>query len=210
MVNLPNAPRTRQQQFQFLRDAHAGPDVWKRLCLSLARQAPGLPAVFPTANAAAHGTPQANRVTKVADLRRGMVAYFGKPGDANPADHIVTVAGWRDPKAKRDLDNLLTWTNDAVDPGSVDLVRASFFPEKWDAPFMWGATSLNGFDLPGYDTGRPKPSPASVGPAFQAAMQELRKEIRKQRRLGHTGLVNALVKDLEEMKETRRRFPARG
>lgn len=154
-MTLPDAPSTRAEQFAFLRKAHDGPNVWRALCLSLARQAPGLPAVNPSARAAAEATPKAHRVPKVADLRRGMVAYFDDPNDSNTFGHIVTVAGWAG--KGRTLNDLLVWSNDAARSGGVDMVRGSFFPTHWGDDFQFGAISLNGYMLPGYGT--PAPSP---------------------------------------------------
>lgn len=225
------APHTRREQFQFLRDAHHGPLVWKGLCLSLARQAPGLPAVYPSALAAAHATPEADRVYRVRDLRRGMVAYFDNPTDSNPYAHIVTVAGWEgcplcfngkaaddleheDPHHTGQLADLLVWTNDAARTGGVDLVHASFFPGTslgWGDPFLFGATSLNGYTLPGYGT--PTQKPATLGEAFDQAIAQVRKAIRHHRRRQgedptprRAALIRALTVDLAEMKETRKRF----
>lgn len=206
--DLPDSPRTRAEQMAFLRDAHKGPLVWRRLCQSLTRQAPGLPAVYGSARAALLAMPTTYRVTHIEDLRRGMSLGFGTPTDDNPFDHIVTVAGW-DKEPSDNLDDLFTWTNDALRPGGVDLVRASFFPEHWGDPFMWGGTSLNGYDLPGYQRPKPTPPPVTVGARLDHAIADLRKAIRHHRAAGHPAIVNALVRDLRELKETRARFPKR-
>lgn len=209
MSGLPHAPHTRQEQFQFLRDAHAGPDVWRRLCLSLARQAAGLPVVAPSAAAAAAMTPKHLRITDLSKVTRGMVAYWGTPTDDNPSDHITTVTGWDD-NGGRTLDDMLNWTNDAKAPGSVDLVRGSFFPARWGDPFMFASPVLGGFWLPGFGPQEPveKPRPVpSIGPLLDQAMAALRKEIRLHREAGHPIRVKALTEDLRELRETRRRFP---
>lgn len=203
--DLPDAPRTRAEQFAFLRDAHDGAQVWKALCLSLTRQAPGLPALHASAAAAAAATPGRYRVRDVRDLRRGMVAYFDDPTDDNKFGHSVTVAGWADSTPTDDLADLLTWTNDAKRPGGVDLVRASFFPDRWGDAFQFGATMLNGFDLPGYENGRQKVP--SLGGALDRAISDVRRAMAEQRAKGHPRVVAALARDLAELRETRKQFP---
>lgn len=202
--DLPDAPATRPEQFQFLRDAHDGPLIWKGFCLRLAREAAQLPAVHPSALAAAHATPAAHRVREVSGLRRGMVAYFDDPRDGNPFAHVATVAGWDGGKVTDSLDDVLMWSNDAARTGGVDMVRGSFFPEKWGDAFMFGATSLNGFDLPGYNNGAPRL--ASLAGALDRAIADLRRAIREHRAAGHHRLVAALSRDLDEVKQTRDRF----
>lgn len=205
-MTTPNAPRTRPQQFAFLREQVAGPLKWRRLCLSLARQAPRLPAIYPSARAAMLATPKDRRYP-LAEARRGMVAYFSDPNDSNTADHIVTLAGW-DGK-QRDLDDLLTFTNDAKRSGGVDVVRASFFPQHWGDPFVFATDWLNGYDLPGYDDdAKPTPAPGreTLGANYDHAIEDLRREMRKQRAAGNTTLVNMLAKDLAHMKRAAARF----
>lgn len=218
----PNAPRTRPQQFGFLRAAHKGPLVWKALCLSLARQAPGLPAIYLSAKAAMDATPKARRYP-LAKARRAMVAYFDDPTDSNPFAHIVTIAGWDgctacwdgspddDPAHQHtgDLNDLLVWSNDAKRTGGVDLVRASFFPTHWGDPFKFATDWLNGYDLPGYDPdAKPTPAPGreTLGKNYDHAIADVRRAIRVHRRAGHTRVVAALAKDLARMKATRAKF----
>lgn len=217
----PNAPRTQAEQFAFLRAAHDGPLVWRRLCQSLARQAPGLPAVYPSALSAAMATPESRRVYDVADLRRGMVAFFDDPNDSNPHAHVATVAGWA--TGARTLDALATWTNDARRTGGVDLVRASFYPDQWGDKFLFGATWLNGYDLPRYDSDAPTPDPKrpTIGANLDHAIADLRRAVRHHRAKRaaaladgrqdaarrHQAVVRALVEDLRELRETRRRYP---
>lgn len=200
----PDAPVSMGDQFQFLRDAHDGPPVWRGYCLRLARMAPRLPAVHPSAVAAQQATPRRNRVHDIQDLRRGMVAYFDDPNDSNPYGHIVTVAGWVNQEPTDSLDDLLCWSNDAARTGGVDLVRASFFPAAWGDEFQFGATSLNGYDLPGYQAGVRRH--ALIGDALDQAIRDIRAAMREHRAAGHTRLVNALARDLAELKQTRARF----
>lgn len=208
------AAHTRQEQFQFLRDAHDGPLTWKGYCQRLAREAAGTPAVYPSALTSAHATPEAERVYHVRDLRRGMVAYFDDPHDSNPYAHVVTVAGWRDHTPTDDLADLLVWSNDAARTGGVDLIRASFFPGTspgWGDPFLFGATSINGYDLPGYGAGAPRP--VTLGETYDRAINSVRRAIRHHRRKQaedptrrRAAIIKALTTDLARMKETRKRF----
>jgi len=201
------SPGTRPEQFAFLRAAHAGPDKWERLCLSLARQAAQLPIVAPSAAAAAAMTPKNLRVFDLRDVRRGMVAFWGRPDDGNPSDHVTTVAGFRE--GRRNLDAMLNWTNDAVATGSVDLVRGSFFPTKWGVPFMFAAPVLNGFWLPGFGPAEKPVDPAGIGKSLDDAIESIRDAIRYHERRRHPKRVAALQVDLAELRETRKRFPTK-
>lgn len=206
-MSTPNAPRTREEQFSFLREQIAGPAKWRALCLSLARQAPGLPAIYPSAKAAMDATPTARR-HPLAQAKRGMVAYFDDPNDSNPFAHIVTVSGWDG--SGRTLDDLLVVSNDAKRTGGVDVVRASFFPAHWGDPFKFATDWLNGYDLPGYDVdAKPTPAPGreTIGKNLDHAIADLRRAIRAHRAAGHKAAVKALSADLAELMETRKRFP---
>lgn len=202
-MSTPTSPRTREQQFAFLRDAHDGPPNWRALCLSLARQAAGLPAVYPSARAAMEATPSTYRRT-LAQAERGMVAYFADPTDGNPYDHIVTVAGWA--QGPRTLDNLLVWSNDAARSGGVDLVRASFFPSRWGDPFAFATPWLNGYLLPGFGAGsapeepaKPDPNRPTLGANYAAAIEDVTRALRRHRKAGHLQLAARLERDLERM-----------
>lgn len=206
-MTTPNAPATRAEQFQFLRDQIAGPLKWKALCLSLARQAPGLPAIYPSALAAQHATP-ASRRYPLARARRGMVAYFDDPNDSNRFGHIVTVAGW-DGKG-RTLGDLIVVSNDAKRTGGVDVVRGSFFPEHWGDAFVFATDWLNGYDLPGYDADAvPKPAPGreTIGKNLDHAIADIRRAVRAHRKAGHRARAAALLVDLRELIETRKKYP---
>jgi hypothetical protein len=206
---IPPAPRTREQQFTFLRDAHNGPEVWERACLSLARQAPGLPGGIPSAHAAALLTPTAHRIHDVSRIRRGMVIYFANFHDDNPEDHVVTAAGWHQGQVTDSLADVLAWSNDIVRTGGVDLVRASRFPDDWNAPFWFAAISLNGFMLPGYKDPRATPDspPPTIGHNLDDAIDAVRRAIRAQRAAGHPRRADALARDLAELKQTRAKYP---
>lgn len=199
-----NAPRTGDQAAAFLRAAHTGPLTWHRKCLQLQREARGLPAVYPSALAAALATPKAERVTRIADLRRGMVAYSDDPNDNNPAGHIYFIAGWSGPRDSPA--NLLTWSSDVLRTGGVDLVPVTFYKAHWGDTFQFGATWLNGYNFADLDA-PPVATRGSLGENFDHAIEDVRKAIRLHRKAGHTQLVNALVADLQQMLATKKRWP---
>src|SRR5215216_5913970 len=62
-------------------------------CLQICRTARDLPAVYPSAKEAQDATPKEFRVTKIADLRKGMVLYFDDPHDSNQFGHVATMVG---------------------------------------------------------------------------------------------------------------------
>lgn len=210
-MTLAVAPKTRDEQFAFLRDAHDGPLIWRRLCLALAHDAPGIPALAPSAHAAAVATPTEHRVTRVRDLRRGMLVYWANFHDDNPADHVTTMVGWRTPEPTDNVEDTLHWTNDMVRTGGVDLVRGSAFPDHWRAPFWMGATVVNGFYLPGYEPKAPTPppahQPAHIGEQLDIAISAVRRSLRYHRAHEHPNRVAALARDLQELKQTRAKFP---
>jgi hypothetical protein len=120
------------------------------MCLKICRTARGLPAKYGTAKEAQDATPAKYRVTKVSDIRKGMVAYFDDPHDSNKAGHITTVVGRVKGADKDDLNDVLVETND-VKSGQIVVVRATYFEQHWGDPFQFAATWLNGhaFDVKG-------------------------------------------------------------
>lgn len=202
LVSLPKlAPNSTEEAAAFLRAANAGPAKWLALCLQLQRMARGLPAVYPSALAAALATPEEDRVYSVADLRRGMVAYSDDPNDGNPYGHVYFIVG------RNDAGNVLVWSNDARRPGGVDIVDLSFFERYWGDHFQFGATSLNGYDFGEFEEKpKPKPGRAKLGDNFEHAMDDLRKAIKHHKEKGHDRLVAVLRRDLERMKRQLARF----
>jgi len=186
------APKNTEAAALFLRDAHDGPLKWKALCLKLQRQARGLPIVYPSALTAALATPKTERVTNVKDLRRGMVAYSDDPNDSNPFGHIYFIAG-------RDSDGrVLTWTNDAIRSGGVDVVPLDWYATNWGDHFQFGATWLNGFDFSEFDK-PPVETRGTLGDNYRHAMDDVRRVIKYHKDAGHTILVRKLEKDLAVM-----------
>lgn len=205
---MTNAPRTGDQACSWLYAQTRKPSKnWHQRCLELARTARSIPSLYPSALSAAHGTPKSERVLNYADLERGMVAYFDDPNDANPYGHIVTVAGWRGPRSNPG--NLKVYSNDVVagQPGSVGIVPGTFFKAHWGDSFLFGATWLNGYNFADLDSGTVTPHPTPLGSDFDAAVASLQKAIRHHRAMtGHSAIVNALTRDLAELKQTRTQF----
>lgn len=191
------APRNSSQAAEFLKAQHKGSLKWRALCLMLQRQARGLPAVYPSALAAQESTPVGERVHKVKDLRRGMVAYSDEINDNNPYGHIYYIAGWKGPKS--DANNCMTWTNDMVRMGGVDLVPITAYLSRWGDNFQFGATWLNGYDFSEFDK-PPVETRGSLGTNYFHAMEDIEKSIATHRKKGHAKLVKALENDLARMK----------
>ncbi len=193
------SPNTAEQAAEFLRHAHEGPLEWKALCLKLQREARGLPAVYPSALAAMEATPVGERVTNIKDLRRGMIAYSDDPDDSNPFAHIYYILGRSKDKT------ILTWTNDALRTGGVDIVPLEFYLDRWGDKFCFGATWLNGYDFSDPDK-KPRAERGSLGQNYDHAIEDVRKSIKYHKDAGHAKLVIALEKDLVKMKNRKKQF----
>jgi hypothetical protein len=109
-----------------------------------------------------------------------------------------------DAEAEAHPDTTVT-EHDQVHP----LVRASRFPDDWNAPFWFAAISLNGFMLPGYKDPRATPDspPPTIGHNLDDAIDAVRRAIRAQRAAGHPRRADALARDLAELKQTRAKYP---
>lgn len=187
------APKSTNEAAAFLKNEHdTGSLEWRKMCLSLQRQARGLPAVYPSAISAALATPEGERVYSIDDLRRGMVGYCDDPNDSNPFGHIFFIAG-RDKSGR-----ILTWTNDALRVGGVDIVPLSFYKTKWGDTWQFGATWLNGYDFSEFDK-PPVETRGRLGDNYRSAMEDVARLERKHRRKGHTILADKLAKDLKVM-----------
>ena len=195
------APRNTPQAAAFLRYQHDHNRQWPSLCLSLQRQARGLPGVYPSALSAALATPKSERVTKVSGLRRGMVAFSDDPNDSNPYGHIYFIVGWDGPK--NDPDNCLVWTN--VAGGDIEMVRLSYFRNNWGDNFQFGATWLNGYDFAEFNS-KPKPRHPSLGENYMHAIDDVEKALAFHRNKGHKALAEALENDLMRMRKKLKRF----
>lgn len=200
------APRNADQAAAFIKHQHQTRANWRRMCLSLQRQARGLPAVYPSALSAALATPKSERVTKVADLRHGMIAYSDDPNDSNPAGHVYYIAGWSGPKS--DPSNLLTWSNDVTSwYGGVGLVPITYYKANWGDGFQFGATWLNGYDFADFNKApKPEPHRAKLGDNYAHALDDIERALAYHRKKGHKRLVKALERDVARMKRRIERF----
>lgn len=203
---MTNAPRTGTEAVAWLKaQQKSGTTAWHGLCLSLARHARGIPALYPSALAAAHGTPKSERILYVSQLRTGHVVYFDDPNDGNPYGHIATVAGWVGPHT--DSNNCIVGSSDVVagKPGAVGFVPITWFHKHWGDRFMFGAGWLNGYNFHDLDA---KPTATAgrweLAANLDHAIADLEKAIRQQRALGHTAVVNALWADLSRLRTDRK------
>lgn len=170
---------------------------WRRMCLMLQRSARDIPALAPTAFAAATITPISERVHKVSDLRRGMVGFHK---GADPAGHVYYILGRRPKFDADDPHGVLTKGNDVVSsrPGEIGVVSLAFFHEVWGYDFLFGATMLNNYDFSDFNA-KPKPVHATLGGNYLHAMEDMRKAIAAQRKAHHDTLVAGLRRDLARM-----------
>jgi len=210
-VSTPNAPADAAAANAFCRKQHTTGADWHRKCLQLAREARRLPAVYPTALAAANATPKTERIYEVSRFRRGMVLYYDDPNDSNAAAHVATMAGWKNNKITGRLSDTLVWSPDVIPgkEGAVGLVAGDYFPRYWGDPLLFAATWLNGYNFADLDRATVPPG-NPLGSDFDAAIAAIEKSIRAHRKAGHTRIVAALVQDLAELRETRAKFPTRG
>lgn len=180
------------------------------MCLMICRLARGLPAMYPSAVAAQEATPDKYRVTRVQDIRKGMVVYYDDPADSNKFGHIVTVVGrvaGEDPSA---LSSLLVRTN-SVKSGQIVVVRGDYFPRYWGDPFKFAATWLNGYAFPEFQE-KPEPTPAISGKSanLKEAVRGIKKAIKVHEKAGHHRLVTVLTRNLRSLERTIDRFNGRG
>lgn len=198
--------RTTEQTLAWYRsvDPKNPPFKLAGMCLKICRSARAIPARYPTALSAMLATPREDRVYDPYKIVRGMVMYFDDPADSNTAGHIVTVAGRQDDRM------ILTWTNDAEYSGSLNVVRASFFPRYWGDTFQFAATSLNGFDLDlpeiGQKAKQKKPLGKKGKQRIKDMIDELEGMIERHEKQGHDRIVKALRRDVKELKQTLERM----
>lgn len=123
------------------------------MCQKVCRTARAIGSKYASAKDAQDATPLSHRVSRVRDLRRGMVLFYDDPNDSNRFGHIVTLIG-RVPGFNPDaLSDLLVETN-SVKSNELVVVRGDYFPRYWGDKFQFGATWLNGvvLDIPSTQT----------------------------------------------------------
>lgn len=180
---------TTPQTFEFLREQERTDADWFRLCLGLQRTARGLPAVAPSAIASAGMVPRGERVTKLAQLSRGMAAYW-RVGDFG---HIAAVIRRRPGTATQTpIDS-----SDAPASHGVGRVPVEWFAEHWGADFLFGAYSINGFDL--RHPPKVKPGTAELIERLNGAIAALRRADAVAERRDFPGVEAAIEADIERM-----------
>lgn len=203
-IDLPNfkaitklAPRNTEESAAYLRRLHETDNRnYFRRCLVVQREARGIPALAPTALAAALMTPESERVYDIKDWRRGMVGYCDDPNDSNAAGHIFFIVG------RTKSNHIITWSNDVKDSGAIDLVRLNFYKERWGDDTMFAATWLNGYDFLDFNKApEPVKNFNTLGDRYADAIDQL-KAIRKiKERQGANRIVRVLTRDINRMQE---------
>lgn len=198
------APQDSEAAARYLRLQHTTEsDDWFRKCLVLQRTARGIPALAPSAIAAAALTPESERVYLIDDLRRGMVGYCDDPYDSNASGHIFYILG-------RDKENrILTWSNDVKGTGKVDVVYLDFYKARWGDTFQFGATWLNGYDFSDFNKpAEPVKHFSSLGDRYLSAIDDLKKiRVDKEKR-NNKQLVRVLTRDIDRMEKHYEKYAA--
>lgn len=180
------------------------------MCMKICRSARGLGAVYPSALASQLATPSNKRVTRLNDIKPGMVMYFDDVRDSNPYGHIVTVQSRA--TTVKSLSDIVVWTN-SVKSGQVVKVKADYFQRYWGDEFQFASAWMNGQDLPLEEKAPPRlpvdgPGLLSKGrgPRLRHAIKDLEIMIEFHEERGRTRFAKALRRDLAELKETLKKF----
>lgn len=203
-VDSKIAPGSSADAAQFMQLQHkTGSRDWFRKCLILQRSGRKIPAVAPTAIAAAHLVPESERVYKVKDFRHGMVAFSDDPFDSNTAGHVYYICG----RNKDDV--ILTWSNDVKVSGGVDCVPLSFYQDHWGDKLLFAATNLNGYDFSDFN----KPAvPINryehLGDRYLAAIDDLKKIRRDKHSHDADRMFKILTRDIDRMEAHYKKFAA--
>lgn len=194
---MSEAPRNTKETAAYLSNlVKTGSNDWYRKCLIVQRTARGIPPVYPTAYTASQAVPKSERITKISDLRRGMVAFSYDPRISGTAGHIFFING-------RTKDGtILTTSNDVKTPGGMDVVPFDFYSTQWGQQFQFGSTWLNGYDFSTFSAPAKPVHEGGLGEQYNAAIEEVEAIYRqKLAKLGEDNLlVKHLKKDLDLMK----------
>lgn len=196
------APNNSEKAAEYLKLQHStDSDDWLRKCLVLQRSARGIPALAPTAYAAAMLTPESERIPNMKDWRRGMVGFSEDPNDPDDAGHVFYIIG----RTKNDV--LLSWTNDMHEPGHVDVSRVSLYETAWHHRIMFAATWLNGYDFSDFNE-PPKPvkNYNTLGDRYADAIDELIRIRERKEKKGAKKVVAVLNRDIARMRNHLDRF----
>lgn len=170
------------------------------MCLKVCRTARAIPARYPSALAAQVATPPKYRVYNIEDFQKGMVVYFDDPRDNNPFGHIVTIQGRVANADRSRLGDLLLWTN-SVKANELVLVRGDYFEKHWGDKLQFAAKWLNGVELD-----LPQRKPRLRVQDLHDAIEELKSARSYHRSKGDQRIVDALTRDIKEIRETIRKF----
>lgn len=196
------APHNNEKAAEYLRLQHStDSDAWFRKCLVLQRSARGIPALAPTAYSAAMLTPESERIPHMKDWRRGMVGFSEDPNDPDDAGHVFYVIG------RNKSSVILSWTNDAHEPGHVDVVPVDFYESAWKHRIMFAATWLNGYDFSDFNE-PPKPvkNYNTLGDRYADAIDELIRIRERKQKKGAKKVVAVLNRDIARMRKHLDRF----
>lgn len=178
------------------------------MCQKVCRTARNIDSFYPSAIAQQAATPLAKQVHQVADIQRGMVAFYDDPADSNPYGHIVTVVGRDRHRDPDDLGSLLVRTNSVVS-GRLVVVRGDYFPTHWGDRFQFAGTTLNGVDLLLPDRKPVTPPDPKLTPKGLDRLRKIRDTL--------TGMIErnkderlraALIRDRRHIIETIRKYRA--
>jgi hypothetical protein len=207
--------RTTEKTLEWLAaDRRAHRKIWAEKCLVRARSGRNLPAVAPSALAAAHMVPMSDRLDRAELLAQktvqGLVGFADDPSDGNPFGHVYTLIG------RNKIETPICDTNDALGTGYGWIVGYDWFKPHWGDDFSFASRSLNGFALllpranpnPNNHPSAPTSDPGFALASVEYAIHRMEKAIiwREKHTPGKVALIRALRKDLAELKETRRTF----
>jgi len=148
---------------RFCRAQHDdGSDKWYRMCLSLARQARGLPGRYASAweawEAADRKHPVDSAQVDWSMVPRGAPLFY-RGGEYG---HVATFIGVT-------KCGPLCWSNDAGGHGKVSMVNPLWFEPHWQHYLVGYTADLNGYDLP---LRIPDPPTVSLKVVSEAARQD--------------------------------------
>lgn len=139
---MARATRTPAQAVAFARNQHqSGSTRWGAMCLSLVRQAWGLPGGVPHANAAWAAARKKHSYNGNPDsIPYGAAVFSDRPGGSKYGH--VFLAGGKTKKGRR-----IFWSNDIGGYGRVSPVTIDAFTSRWGHRILGWTEDLNGYDL---------------------------------------------------------------
>lgn len=181
------------------------------MCQKICRTARNIGSGFASAHAQMVGTPEEDRVHKIADMTKGMILLIADFSDDNPFDHVATIMGRFKGVDHDDPSSLITRTNSVVSDRIV-VVSGGFYGPNWGDEIQFASTSINGvdLDLPGVKPGPkpPKPLTRHLGKRgirrLEAIVENYDEmiDLHKGRPGEHPRIVEALRRDRREVRQT--------